>query len=207
NNKFYVDINGLFVPHSDIKETKPNTYELSIPDNGIYYRAKHSQSEGFIRGEKLTAAHAYNYLKANVTTDPGAHPYLYKQQAGANPNIPGMPPVKSGSQQKTEDCSVNIAVYKFAFDGIVHEYFKPIIVNSEKFYILSNILIPSSSWGWNGKITVTINKKATYHKTKFELFNNYQDRRIVKGQAMSGEEVFNQLKGALSSKGFEDLSN
>ena len=206
DGKFYVDIEGLFVPHSDIKETKANTYELSIPDNGVYYRVKRSHSKGFIRGEKLIGAHAYNYLKANVTADSSAPPYLYKQTAGANPNIPGMPPVKSGSQQETKDCSVNISVYKFAFDGIVHEYFKPISIDGEKFYILDNILIPSNLWNWDGKIVITINKANTYYKVKRKSINNYQDITLVKGTAMSGEKVFNDLKGHLTHKGFEDRS-
>ena len=205
DGKFYVDINGLFVPHSDIKETKSNTYELSIPDNGVYYRVKRSQT-GFIRGEKLTGAHAYNYLKASVTVNSGAPPYLYKQTAGDNPNIPGMPPVKSGSQQETKDCSVNLSVYKFAFDGIVHEYFKPISIDGEKFYILNNILIPASLWNWDGKITLAINKANTYYKVKRKYINNYQDIILVKGTAMSGEKVFNDLKAHLTHKGFEDRS-
>ena len=205
DGKFYVDINGLFVPRSDIKESLTNTYKLSIPDNGVYYRVKRSQ-KGFIRGEKLIGAHAYNYLKANVTADSGAPPYLYKQIAGANPNIPGMPPVKSGSQQETKDCSVNIAVYKFAFDGIVHEYFKPTLIDGEKFYTLNNILIPSSLWGWNGKITITLNKADTYYKVKRKSINNYQDVILVKGAAMSGEKVFNSLRDHLTHKGFEDNS-
>ncbi len=201
NNKLYINVNGLWVLYDDIEYVpgKWETFEVTFYSNKFYYRYTKKDGKD-ARGEELTGAEAYNYLVENMPTDTDTPPYLFRQIEDANSKIPNVPQPQS-SQNSSQKA------YKFAFDGIVGEYFKPIIVNSEKFYILSNILIPSSSWGWNGKITVTINKEATYHKTKFELFNNYQDRRIVKGQAMSGEEVFNQLKGALSSKGFEDLSN
>ena len=202
DHKFYIDINGLYVLRDDIENVpgKWNTFKVTFYNHKFYY--KHTRKNGWnARGDKLTGAQAYNYLVENMPTNPDTPSYLYRQITNKNSKIPNVPPAENrGSQSSSQKA------YKIAFNGTVGDYFKPISMDGKTFYVLSGVFIPSKSWAWNGKkMTVAINKADTYYGTKLEWTK--EGLKTVKGDPLSGEELFNYLKGSLSSQGFEELSN
>ena len=201
DHKFYIDINGLYVLRDDIENVpgKWNTFKVTFYSNKFYY--KHTRKNGWhARGDKLTGAQAYNYLVENMPADPDTPRYLYRQIANKNSKIPNVPPAENSSQSSSQKA------YKIAFNGTVSDYFKPISMDGGTFYVLSGVFIPSKSWAWNGKkMTVSISKADTYYGTKLEWTK--EGLKTVKGDPLSGEELFNYLKGNLSSQGFEELSN
>ena len=68
--KFYADIEGLYVLYDDIKSLigRVNTYKLEVSNEEVFYKVKHVQGKGYVKGEKLRGTEAFNYLKAKLSS-------------------------------------------------------------------------------------------------------------------------------------------
>ena len=142
--------------------------------------------------------------------------YSTASEAGTSDDTPSddTPVAPSGDSTDDEDTEEkeckNVSVYKFAFRDNYKEFQKSKTVDGEKFYVSRDILIPYKSWGWDGiKIVLTINRADTFYKAVMKWRSsgsNTQTMYYVKGDKMTGEEVFNTFRDYFTHFGFQDRS-
>ena len=206
----YVDINGILVPEKQVVEDGRDggKFKANFHDNGVYYAAKKKNGKSVL-GQKLTGAQAFNYLVDNVPTNPNTLAHLYRQTAGANSKIPGVPNVvNSQNSVEDEEPQCKPSVYNFAFRDRYNEFQRSVTVDGEKFYVSQGILIPYKAWGWDGiKIVLNLNKADTFYRADMKWRGSgTQYMYYAKGASMTGEEVFNTFKDHFHHFGFQDRS-
>ena len=210
NGKRYVGINGLYIPQESVAQGYVNNYKIVFNDDTTNYYTETRKNGKNALGQKITGAQAVNYLVDNMPTDPKTPPYLYRQPAGENAKIPGVSDVVITQSHSEEEKTCESAVYKFAFRDIHKEVKNPATVDGERFWVVQNILIPYTSWAWDGiKNIFSINKSDTFHKAVMKwrkAGGNIQVMYYAKGDKMTADEVFKTFKDSYHNWGFQDRS-